>query len=58
MMHPIPSCRPSSKNLLVTDFLQSEIEMKLKWEKHLNQIYKNKIAEYEKKLNLKKKKSF
>ena len=47
MMHKDPNLRPSANDLVNCNFLQSEIELKLKWEKTLNKIYESKIQEYE-----------
>jgi hypothetical protein len=58
MLNPVPDRRPSAEQLLVSDFLRSEIEMELKWEKTKNLIYEEKIREYERILNVKRKKSF
>lgn len=58
MLNPIPDKRPSAEELLVSDFLRSEIEMELKWEKTQNLMYQEKIREYERILKVKRKKSF
>lgn len=58
MMNPNPDLRPSAEELLVSDFLRSEIEMELKWEKTQNNLLRKQIEEYEKILKLKRKNSF
>jgi hypothetical protein len=57
MMHPNPDQRPSAEKLLKT-YLQSEIELELKWEKEENQRLKNKIKDLEKQLKIRRKNSF
>ena len=47
--------RPSAQQLLNSEFLQSEIELKLRWEKNLNDMYKTQIKKYEGMLNIKRK---
>lgn len=58
MLNPNPDFRPSAEQLLISDFLRSEIEMELKWEKTQNQLFREKIHEYEQILKIKRKKSF
>lgn len=58
MMNPAPDMRPSAEQLLVSDFLKTETEMELKWERTQNQLLKEKIREYESILKIKRKKSF
>ena len=48
--------RPSAHELL-TNFLQSEIELELKWEKKQNKGLKKQIRELEEQLGLKRKNS-
>jgi hypothetical protein len=57
MMSSSPDHRPSAHDLL-TNFLQSEIELELKWEKHQNAILKKKVKELETKLGVQRKNSF
>jgi len=56
MMNNDPAKRPSAHELL-TNFLQSEIELELKWEKKQNKILKDKIKDLEKMLQTKRKNS-
>ena len=56
MMNKDPAKRPSAHELL-TNFLQSEIELELKWEKKQNKILKDKIKDLEKMLQTKRKNS-
>ena len=46
MMNSKSELRPSA-NTLLTNYLQSEIELELKWEKTQNELLKKKIKEYE-----------
>lgn len=57
MMSHSPDLRPSAHELL-TNFLQSEIELELKWEKEQNAILRKKIRELEAKLKIERKKSY
>ena len=57
MMHHSSDMRPSAHELL-TNFLQSEIELELKWEKEQNAILRKKIRELEGKLKIERKKSY
>jgi len=50
MMDSNPDLRPSANELL-TNYLQSEIELELKWEKKENKLLKEKVKELEQKLN-------
>lgn len=56
MMSNNPDFRPSAHELL-TNYLQSEIELELKWEKKQNKILKEKVKELEDKLRAKRKNS-
>lgn len=58
MVNPNPEIRPSASELLLSDFLQSEIEIALKIEKEKNQIMKKKINDYEKMLKISRKSSY
>lgn len=58
MLNPNPDDRPSAEQLLVSDFLRSEIELELQWERTQNRLYQEKIQEYEKILKIKRKNSF
>jgi hypothetical protein len=57
MMSSNPDHRPSAHELL-TNFLQSEIELELKWEKQQNAILRKKVKELESKLGIQRKNSF
>jgi len=51
-----PHQRPSAAELMA-NFLQSEIELELKWEKKENKVLKKQIKELEGQLNIKRKNS-
>ncbi len=57
MLSPSPDQRPSAQDL-IENFLQSELELELRWEKAQNQQLKKKIKEYEQKLRIHRKNSF
>jgi len=54
MMNNNPDLRPSANELL-TNYLQSEIEIELKWEKTQNSLLKKKIKDYEEALKIRRK---
>ena len=54
MMNSKPDLRPSAGELL-SNYLQSEIELELKWEKTQNELLKKKIREYEDILKIRRK---
>lgn len=58
MMNPNPDYRPSAEQLLVSNFLRSELEMELIWQKKENEVLKEKLEDYEMKMQIKRKKSF
>lgn len=57
MMNSNPDYRPSAHELL-TNYLQSEIELELKWEKRQNKILKERVKELEEMLHARRKNSF
>ena len=56
MMSSNPEKRPSANELL-TNFLQSETELELKWEKRQNRGLKKQIRELEDQIGIKRKNS-
>lgn len=56
MMSLNPEARPSANELL-TNFLQSEIELELKWEKKQNKGLKRQIKDLEEQLGIRRKNS-
>lgn len=58
MMNPNPNYRPSAEQLLVSNFLRSELEMELIWQKRENEVLKGKLEDYERKMQIRRKKSF
>lgn len=57
MMSPNQDQRPSAHEL-ISNYLQSEPELELKWEKTENKILKKRLADLEGKLKIQRKKSF
>lgn len=56
MLSSNPEDRPSADDLLTT-FLQSEIDLELKWEKRQNKILKKQIRDMEDQLGIRRKNS-
>ncbi len=57
MMMTNPNKRPSAEELLDCEYLQSDLERQLKWEKIMNERYKSRIREYENLLKVNRKSS-
>lgn len=56
MLSSNPDYRPSADELLTT-FLQSEVDLELKWEKRQNRALKKQIREMEDQLGIRRKNS-
>ena len=56
MMNSKPNLRPSASDLL-SSYLQSGIELEMKWQKTQNELLKKKIKEYEEILKIRRKMS-
>ncbi len=57
MMMTDPGDRPSAEELLGCEYLQSDLERQLKWEKIMNERYKSLIRDYENLLKVNRKSS-
>ena len=55
-MNSKPNLRPSASDLL-SSYLQSGIELEMKWQKTQNELLKKKIKEYEEILKIRRKMS-